>query len=295
GREGAATALITSLPYDLIVDIVARVPRSYYPIISLVSKSFQTLVASPELYKRRSSLGCTEHRLYAVLYSSKTDEYYLCILRRRVYSNRLVIIQSLPRMPSCGMYVAVGSKIYVVGGNYRRESTSSVLSIDCRSHTVQRISDTPMYLGYNKVADTIDENKNAYLNKPIWTWTAQFTLLEVGYLLTYSVVMEDKIYIRDKSNNFVYEPKESKWELEDVLNSKHWENACVIDDVLYYYDVKKKKFRAYDPKQRCWRVVKGVEELVSKMTNSWWLNTVSYDGKLAMFFEKYHDAEKAVT
>ncbi|XP_024010259.1 F-box/kelch-repeat protein At4g38940 [Eutrema salsugineum] len=108
-----------------------------------------------------------------------------------------------------------------------------------------------------------------------------------------SVVMEDKIYMRDCHGSFVYEPKESRWELEKVLNSKYWQNACVVDDVLYYYDGYEKKLRAYDPNQRRWRVVKGVEELVSKNTwCSYWSSTWSYDGKLAMFFEKDHDAEK---
>ncbi|WZY96071.1 hypothetical protein YC2023_068400 [Brassica napus] len=44
--------------------IVARVPRSYYRTLSLVSKSFRCMVVSPELYKVRSLLGLTETCLY---------------------------------------------------------------------------------------------------------------------------------------------------------------------------------------------------------------------------------------
>ena len=40
-----------SLPYDLVLMVVARVPRVYYRTLSLVSKSFRSMVASPELYK----------------------------------------------------------------------------------------------------------------------------------------------------------------------------------------------------------------------------------------------------
>ncbi|ESQ38394.1 hypothetical protein EUTSA_v10029396mg, partial [Eutrema salsugineum] len=297
--------LITSLPYDLIVDIVARVARCYYPIISLVSKSFQSLVASPELYTRRSLLGCSEHCLYAVVFNKITNEYRLCILCRRVNSNRLVIIQSLPLMPSNGTYVAVGSKIYVVGGMYGREFTSSALSIVCRSHTVQRISDTPMCMGNHKVADIID-GKIYIINyegvmvldteTQIWEPEIKKPGIELGYLWTGSVVMEDKIYMRDRRNSFVYEPKESKWGLDEVLISRDWENACVIDNVVYYYDYCNRKLRVYDSKQRCWRVVKGVEELLRKTTCYALSKTVSYGGKLALFISKHYQvAGKSTT
>ncbi|CAL9224337.1 unnamed protein product [Arabidopsis halleri] len=55
-----------SLPDDLILSCVARVSRLYYPTLSLVSKSFRSLLASPELYKTRSLLDRTESCLYVV-------------------------------------------------------------------------------------------------------------------------------------------------------------------------------------------------------------------------------------
>ncbi|XP_024010258.1 F-box/kelch-repeat protein At4g38940-like [Eutrema salsugineum] len=174
------------------------------------------------------------------------------------------------------MYIAVGSKIYVVGEMYGREFTSSALSIDLdlTRHTVQRISNTPMPMGNHKVADIID-GKIYVINSEVvmvldtetqmWEPEIEKPDIELGYLWTGSIVTEDKIYMRNFGNRFVYEPKE------------------------------KNKLRAYDPKQRRWRVVKGVEELVSKKTDHWWPwwpKMVSYGGKLDMFFEKYHDAEK---
>ncbi|EOA31880.1 hypothetical protein CARUB_v10015107mg [Capsella rubella] len=49
-----------SLPDDLLLSIVARVSRLYYPTLSLVSKSFRSL-------KTRSLLGHTESCLYVCL------------------------------------------------------------------------------------------------------------------------------------------------------------------------------------------------------------------------------------
>ncbi|CAA0394777.1 unnamed protein product [Arabidopsis thaliana] len=55
---------LSSLPDDLLLNCLARVSRLYYPILSLVSKRFSSLVASPELYKIRKLLGQTESCLY---------------------------------------------------------------------------------------------------------------------------------------------------------------------------------------------------------------------------------------
>ncbi|CAA7037995.1 unnamed protein product [Microthlaspi erraticum] len=65
-------SLITSLPEDIIIDIIARVRRCDYPTLSLVCKHFRSLVTKPELYARRSLLGCTENCYYVVLTKDKT-------------------------------------------------------------------------------------------------------------------------------------------------------------------------------------------------------------------------------
>ncbi|KAL9841361.1 F-box protein [Arabidopsis thaliana] len=56
-----------SLPNDLIVTILARLSRSYYPKLSLVSKTFRAILASPELYQTRILLSRTETFLYVCL------------------------------------------------------------------------------------------------------------------------------------------------------------------------------------------------------------------------------------
>lgn len=45
--------------------------------------------------------------------------------------------------------------------------------------------------------------------------------------------MEGKIYMSDIDNSFVYGTKEEKWEMADMLNSKDWKDACVVDRILY--------------------------------------------------------------
>ncbi|CAA7019572.1 unnamed protein product [Microthlaspi erraticum] len=294
---------ITSLPDDIIVDIVARVPRYNYPAISIVSKSFRALVSSPELYRRRSLLGCTEHCLYVVFYNLATVGCRLSILRRKVNNNHLISICSLPRG---GSYVTVNSKIYCLFDEI-------AWCIDCRSHTVQSISNMPQRME-RKVAAIIDgkiyviadclcdveevswsrfSKRVMVLDTKTQIWEPEITKsdLKLGSLWQDAVVMEDKIYMTDSSKSVVYWPKENKWQAEEMLNTKKWEvGACVVDDVLYYYDVYENELRAYDPKKRWWKVVKGLEELLPKAAGSWSSRTVSYGGKLAIFFHKVSEA-----
>ncbi|CAA7044193.1 unnamed protein product [Microthlaspi erraticum] len=301
-KEQEPPSLTRSLPDDMIVDIVARVPRRYYPTsISLVSKSFRDLVASPELYKRRSLLGCTEHCLYAVLHNQNTRDYRLYILNS---NNRLVLIRPVPLiMPYEAKCVAVKSKIYVIGGSLCEVTRC----IDCISHKVQTISNMPKPM-FHAVATSIDRNiyvigrcfcdsnhlsgrewpkKVTVLDTETQMWEPELTKPDIKVKELSPdvvVVMEDKIYMRGVENSFVCRPKESKWEVDEMLNSKIWDDACAVEGVLYYHDRDENKLRAYDPKQRCWSVVQGLEELLSRMARISYTNTASYGGKLAIFF-----------
>ncbi|KAG2296499.1 hypothetical protein Bca52824_043168 [Brassica carinata] len=59
-------------------------PKSHYPTLSLVSKSFRNLTASSKLYKRRSQLGITQHRVYAVLRNRSTGDFSFYITQQCV-------------------------------------------------------------------------------------------------------------------------------------------------------------------------------------------------------------------
>ncbi|KAL0845825.1 hypothetical protein Bca101_019071 [Brassica carinata] len=317
--ELSVSPLIPSLPDDVTVDIVARVPRSHYPTLSLVSKKFRKLIASSKLYKRRSQLGITQHRVYAVLRNSNSrDDFSFYILHRKVNcSNRLVVVQSIPLMSSAGSYVPVGSKVYVF-------NALDALTIDCTSHTVQRIPDIPRRMSY-KVVNAIDGKKiyvigdsfcNAVEEDGWWKcWRKAVTVFDtetqswepklvkedisVGAIWSDSVVMEGQIYMKgySKRNSFVYGPEEREWELMDeVMNSEDWEGACVVENVLYYHDCLEKVLRAYDPKQSCWSVVNGLEDfLVAETTQSNWCVAVNYgEKKLALFFPKNHQGEEVI-
>ena len=86
-------------------------------------------------------------------------------------------------------------------------------------------------------------------------------------------------------NNFVYVPKENKWETNEVLNSKEWDHGvCVLDDVMYYYDSYENCLNKYDPKERRWGVVKGLDELLAGIGFPYWTYIVRYSSNLVFYF-----------
>ncbi|CAH8389449.1 unnamed protein product [Eruca vesicaria subsp. sativa] len=307
------SSLIMLLPHDVMFDILARVSRFDYPTLSLVCKHFRSIVTSPEIFTRRSLLGCTEHCLYVVL--ANEDEpvcskrlYILC--PKANGEHRLVLIRSLPDMPTyisetAMGYVAVGSRIYVFSRSNKHDMIT--LSIDCGSHTVQLLPNAPVTMS-PRMADVIKgriyvigydcgwERGMVVFNTETQMWEPRMIKLDKEgnkCIDGCAVVMTDKMYMRNPSKTLVYDPKEIKWETDEMMNLHKWRNACVVDDVLYYYNCEFYNMGggliAYDQTQRCWREVKGLEALLPETTSSMWPHIVSHGGKLALFYTKRNE------
>ncbi|KAL0726041.1 hypothetical protein Bca4012_022134 [Brassica carinata] len=54
----------SSIPDDVIVNVLARISRFHYPSLCLVSKNFYSLLSSPDIHAARSLIGNTDARLY---------------------------------------------------------------------------------------------------------------------------------------------------------------------------------------------------------------------------------------
>ncbi|XP_018461543.1 F-box/kelch-repeat protein At4g38940-like [Raphanus sativus] len=136
-----------------------------------------------------------------------------------------------------------------------------------------------------------ESKKVVVFNTETQTWEPEMTTkagIEIDdlWIFGYAVVMGGVMYMREFHKSFVYEPKESKWGMDEVLDSKVWGMACVVDDVLYYHDSCKNKLRWYDPKRRCWGVVKGVQEFLAGTRDYGYIQCVCYGGKLALVCPK---------
>ncbi|KAL1190418.1 F-box/kelch-repeat protein [Cardamine amara subsp. amara] len=120
-------SLLSSLPDEMILSCLARVSRSDQAAMSLVSKSYRSLMASPELYKTRSVLGCVENCficLYVCLLTPPDPSPRWFIHRR---GKPLFPIPSLPsQAPEASSVVVLDWGIYVIGGSIKGRPISDV-------------------------------------------------------------------------------------------------------------------------------------------------------------------------
>ncbi|KAG7588152.1 F-box-like domain superfamily [Arabidopsis suecica] len=283
-----------SLPEDLIVTILARVSRLYYPTLSLVCKRFRSLLTSPELYRIRSLLGRTENCLYVCLRFSHTDPiprwFMLCRRPNQILTNDtrkkkkkssgyVLATISIPRSPSALSLnlVAVGSKIYNIGGSIYDSTSSSVSILDCWSHTW--LKGQSMQVERCRPSASFHDGKiyvtggYKHYNPSNWievfdlkteTWEPLLSRAGIYRSLTflrchdqtYNVVVDGKLYIVG-ANGLAYNPKDGTWNnlgSEMDLGS----SACVIENVIY-----------------CYFYEEGIK----------WL--ADYGGKMALFWDKY--------
>ncbi|XP_010418484.1 PREDICTED: F-box/kelch-repeat protein At5g51250-like [Camelina sativa] len=249
---------ITSLPDDLLLSIVARVSRLYYTTLSLVSKSFRSLLASPDLYKTRSLLGNTESCLYVCFQCNPGYRWFtLCRKPDQTLTNDtsgyvLATVPSPRFHKACfSSLVAVGSDIY----NIHAPSSSNVSVLDCRSHTwreapaptlpVKELSISASVIGrkiyvvgcYNnrispkplKVLDTKTQ---------VWETIPCKGKRDYKFKNSKSTCIDGKFHVVTERKEVVaYNPKESRWDLVeqwfDEYNYMRSVSYCDIKNVLY--------------------------------------------------------------
>ncbi|XP_010446505.1 PREDICTED: F-box/kelch-repeat protein At4g39560-like [Camelina sativa] len=307
---------ISSLPDDLLLSIFARVSRVYYPILSLVSKSFRSLIASPELYETRSLLGRTESCLYVCLKlppDFNTTWFTLCRRpdqthkkqKKSMGRNLLVPIPSLESPPvHSSNLVAVGSKIYNIGGDAKSSSTVSIL--DCKSHTwceapsmlversypVSNVIDGKIYVAGGCEEECKSSNWIEVFDSKKQTWELVSCPLVDGWVThtRKSAVIDGNIFMFARlCAGLAYMPKEDRWEALSVLTSfeLEWESLCycVVDNVLYCYD---KGIIWYNPKVGSWFKLKSLIGL-PKFDDHVGVKVkmAEYGGKMVIFWDKY--------
>ncbi|EOA25842.1 hypothetical protein CARUB_v10019215mg [Capsella rubella] len=254
--------LMSSLPDEIVEQILARVPRWDYPNLSLVWKRFHTLISSPQLYTTRFNLGTTEPCLYFYVRSCCKDtslQWFTLSLKPQetcdgeiLNDYSLIPIPCYPhplRLPERST-VAVGSDIYVIGG--WDELTSSVRILDCRSNTWR---DGPNMTVARKLHQAVLINQEIYviggcdvdnwfevLDIKTQTWRALPSPGAGHELCIKSIYVNPddfigKLYVTSYDNDFTYEPKDGTWKV--VREESSWRelmDSCVIDNVMYSYD-----------------------------------------------------------
>ncbi|XP_010531373.1 PREDICTED: F-box/kelch-repeat protein SKIP6-like [Tarenaya hassleriana] len=298
---------LSSLPCDILLNCVARVPRLYHPNLSVVSKSFRSLMVSPDLYDTRSRLGLDEHCLYVCIRLPHSYPARWFVLRRSPTSNRLVPIPSSPspRLPTHSSVVSVGHMIYSFGGIIRHNRVSKALVMDCRNQTWRRlprmqeprmdalscIVDGKVYVFGGCTKRYIESFEVFDLKTETWE-TIRVSGLQISDRDDNGIVVtEGKIYIIGYDETFCYDPKEGEWESVDryVSRASMRPPFCVVDKVVYSvhaYNLNTNNptwdLIWYDEEKREWREVEGMEETPGFSEYGTILNV---DGKVVVMWD----------
>ncbi|CAH8255320.1 unnamed protein product [Arabidopsis lyrata] len=140
------TPTFSSLPYDLVFNCLARVPRFHHPTLSLVSKDLRSLMASPQLEATRTRMGISE--TYLCLCVCSLGNYYDISSRWFTVATipkheKLKPIPSLSYLhPQFSSLLTIGSEIYNIGGFFnlkKRKKSKRVLVFDFLTNQRRRL------------------------------------------------------------------------------------------------------------------------------------------------------------
>ncbi|CAN6825854.1 unnamed protein product [Brassica oleracea] len=259
------------LPDEIAVNCLARISRAYYPRLSIISKSFRSLLISKELYLARTHIGSTEQCLYVCLSHDKSPQWFnlwikpnrtltVSTIKKKKKKNKktsgnlsLALIPSSDFPSVSESTLVVGSEIYVIGGPIKTDSScpsSAVQILDCRTHTWR---DTPSMILARNHALTCLYNGKIYvmggcgvLEEP-WaevfdtntqTWVPlsdQGTGIRNIGTRSYSVCrikeIKGKTYFWNSIRTYAYDTSHDNWE---SISESQASSPCVIDGVWYF-------------------------------------------------------------
>ncbi|XP_010480644.1 PREDICTED: F-box/kelch-repeat protein At5g38670-like [Camelina sativa] len=313
-----------SLPYDLLLNCLARVPRLYYLTLSLVSKSFRSLLASSDLYKARSRLGRTETCLYVCFEGPlgslpgsrwftlcRKPDAVLTSKKTRLSSGYVLAKVPFPqdpdeRVPVFTGLVAVGSNIYSIGPERSLAyefSPTPIYVLDCWSHTWHEAPCLHMNLK-ELSASVLDQkiyvagcSKYGYLNSSVevfytttQTWDPKPIPCSETFQSCYyrTRCLDGKFHVVGDNEVIAYNSKEGRWDRvgKDIGWHMDTDSYCEIDNVLY--SAFNGKIIWYDTEVSRWRVLKGLVGLPVFPFDYKGIRLADYGGKMVVLWhERY--------
>ncbi|CAF2174950.1 unnamed protein product [Brassica rapa] len=261
----------SSLPDDIILNVIARVPRRYHPILSCVSKKLQSLVRSSELQITRSLRG-KENRFYVGFREKYPSSYHwftfteshhhLASIRfpsflLKSYSTTPVMGPKSPVFRHGAAVGLVNDKIYIFGGTCPQSCYQDIKAqaFDLNTQTWQLAPNPSMQ---------VDSKNNSVVTPALGR----------------------KIYVMGGKDVIVYDTRDGT--CDEIIRAEDFnsQTICVVDNVLYmhYHDV---GLMWYESKAKEWRVVHGLK--FKGYFSS--IKMAEYNGKLAFLWHSVNNGE----
>ncbi|XP_010512884.1 PREDICTED: F-box/kelch-repeat protein At2g44700-like [Camelina sativa] len=286
----------SSLPRDLVLNVLACVPKRLYPILCCVSKNLRSLVRSADIYKTRSSLR--KDSVYISFISTQT--YHWFSLRRigkdtteNVFAS--VDFSFLPEHCRCSSSVfAVGPEIFFIPGTSNPSSSFRIFNTQSgnvregpsllvnRTYNCVGLVGGKIYMiggcrGDSVSAEVFDLKTQTWEEALIPERQERFT-----WITPAKVSVDRKVCALSFHHGMTaYDPIDGSCETFELPNDNWGKTAvCVIDNVLFVYF-----FRFglmwFDSQLMLWRVVNDLD-----LDTPQGVAMAEYYGKLAFLWER---------
>ncbi|KAJ4880128.1 F-box/kelch-repeat protein [Raphanus sativus] len=295
-----------SLPDVIILNCLARVSMSYYPKLSLVSKTFHSLILSIELNHARFHHQ-TQEEIFSIclqFHDRPIPTWYTLWIKPGEQENkRSVFVQVPSSYDSYGpLYICtVGSDKYALRQSYPPSPSMLVRNKervewrDSPNMTVPRAYpaacelDGKIYVmgGCNDGNKSVKEScwgevfdTNTQTWEPLPNPTAE---LRFSSVIKNIEISEGKLYVRsNEGKDSVYDPIKRKWNVAE--KKVEGESRCKVGDI--HYSCRRKSCMWYDTESDEWRPVRGLSSL-NKSCRRGLIETGEYCGKLLIIWDKF--------
>lgn len=234
------TTILPGLPDDVAKYCLALVPRSNFPSMGAVSKSWRAFLVSKEFYVIRKLAGLLEEWLYVLTLDEEGKESHWEVLDRFGQKHQIIPPMPGPAKASFGV-VVINGKLLVMAGYCMIEGNGFA------SPDVYQFDSC-----LNRWSKVANMNVARY----------DFACAEVNGMV-YAVggygINGDSL-----SSAEVYDPDQNKWTLIESLRRPRWGCfACGFEGNLYVmggrssFTIGNSKFvEVYSPKEHVWREMK---------------------------------------
>ncbi|CAH8384332.1 unnamed protein product [Eruca vesicaria subsp. sativa] len=226
---------LSSLPDDIVLSCLARVPRSHHLNISWVSRNLRALVRSPQLNLLRSTT-LPKNSLHVCLEDLEDDDYssFQWYTLKETSPKEYGLVTNSTPFPSHPNYdssiVAVGPKIFCIGGP-RGEPSTDLWILDTRSGTIIQGPSMTVPRDEDKAAVGVIDGKIYVIGGLPFFFTTDGIFRE-----------EEEILVE------VFDPKSETWELGGHENVRKIARCCASVEGKVFI-VEDKRTSVYNPRE----------------------------------------------
>ncbi|WZY67841.1 hypothetical protein YC2023_000081 [Brassica napus] len=287
-----------SLPDVIILNCLARVSKSYYPKLSLVSKTFRSLILSIELNHARFYHKTNESSFHICLQlpdRPRPSYWFTLLINLETKKSTLAQVPSIyaPKAPS--IMLTVGSQVYALRQFYHPSPVMIVRNIEnllwrkAPNLTVPRSNPGACVLDgkiYVVGGCTANDCWGEVFDTKTQTWEPlpdPGTELRFSRVIRKLQIFQGKIYVRSNDEkDSVYDPKKREWNV--AAKALVGDSRCAIGNLLY--SCGRKSCMWYDSECKEWKPVKGLSSL-NKSCRRGLIETVNLNGKLIVLWDKF--------